>query len=104
MSPRIAGVSAVVIQAVGCGIVAKGIPFAAELFVQLGQVAMGFKEIGCMLERFLIRRQGRAFSLRILQDHSEIKVGESEFRLGLQRTTITLLRFCKVAEVVIQQS
>ena len=83
---------------------AEGVPFAAELFVQLSQVAVGFKEIGGMFDRFLVRRQGGAFLLTVLQDYAEIKVTESEVGLMLHRPTIAFLRLCKAAEVVMQQS
>ena len=89
-------------EAIGRRIVPKGIPFSAELLVQLRQITMRFEKIRLVLQCLLISRDRCAFLLSIFKHDPEIEMCESQLWLKLQGPPVTAFGFGEMAEVVMQ--
>src|SRR5688572_18495310 len=89
---------------VGGSIMAEGISFSSELFIQLCQVTVRIKKLRRMHQGLFVRRNSRTFLVTIFQQHPEVEVSQGKFGFVLQGATITGFRIGQQTEIVVQQA
>src|SRR5688572_10616179 len=94
-------IHAATLYSVGRSIMAEGISFSSELFIQLCQVTVRLKKLRRMHQGLFVRRNSRTFLVTIFQQHPEVEVSQGKFGFVLQGPTITGFSIGQQTEIVV---
>lgn len=89
------------VKPLGGGIMPDGVPLASQFFVQLRQIAMSLTKTGRPLKCLLVSGDGAGFILLIFEDHSQVEMGEDQFRPMLKGTAVAGFRLRQITGVMI---